>query len=139
MSADRARLIEFPKVPDARGNLTFIEGGKQIPFSIARAYYLYDVPGGAVRGGHAHRLLEQVIVAITGSFDVVLDDGKAERTYTLRVSNQGLFVPTMVWRELSNFTSGAICICFASRPYEEEDYIRDHTAFLAEVRGRDAR
>ena len=134
MGLEDCRLLSFPKIPEPRGNLTFIEGGVHIPFAIARAYYLYDVPGGAVRGGHAHRRLEQVIVAVAGSFDVTLDDGKGTRTMNLRVSNHGLYIPQMVWRELSNFTSGSICLCFASRPYEELDYIRDHSHFLAEVR-----
>jgi dTDP-4-dehydrorhamnose 3,5-epimerase-like enzyme len=133
MSLEHCHLIDLPRVPDARGNLTFIEGGRHVPFQIARAYYLYDVPGGAVRGGHAHRRLEQLIVAVTGSFDVLLDDGRNQRTHALRVSNQGLFVSTMVWRELSNFTSGAICLSLASRPYEEDDYIRDHALFLREA------
>ncbi len=136
MSLERARILEFPKVPDARGNLTFIEGGNHVPFPIARVYYLYDVPGGATRGGHAHRALEVVILAITGSFDVTLDDGAGRRTFTLRQSNQGLYVPTMVWRELSNFTSGAICLVLASLPYDASEYIRDYDAFRTEARGR---
>jgi dTDP-4-dehydrorhamnose 3,5-epimerase-like enzyme len=139
VTVEDCRILEFPRVPEPRGNLSFIEGERHVPFPIARVYYLYDVPGGATRGGHAHRRLEQVIIAITGGFDVVLDDGRSQRTVPMRVSNQGLYVPTMVWRELVNFTSGAVCLCLASRRYEAEDYIRDHDRFVAEVRARDVR
>lgn len=134
MSLDDCRLIEFPTVPDHRGNLAFIEGARHVPFQIARVYYLYDVPGGAVRGGHAHRAVHEVLVAITGSFDVTLDDGERRRTWTLRQSNVGLHVQPMAWRELSNFTSGSICLALASLPYDEGDYIRDYGAFLAEAK-----
>ena len=134
MSLDDCRLLEFPTVPDHRGNLAFIEGSRHVPFPIARVYYLYDVPGGAVRGGHAHRALHEVLIAITGSFDVTLDDGQTKRTWTLRQSNRGLHVLPMAWRELTNFTSGSICVVLTSLPYDETDYIREYSEFLAEMK-----
>lgn len=139
MSLRDCRRIAFPKIPDARGNLTFIEGARHVPFAIARVYYLYDVPGGAVRGGHAHRELEEVLVAITGSFEVHLDDGKEKKVFTLRTSNEGLLIPRMVWRELHAFTSGAVCLVLASRPFEESDYYRDYAEFVAASRVHDVR
>ena len=136
MSPLKSRLLTFQTVPDHRGNLAIVEGGKTLPFSISRIYYLYDVPGGAVRGGHAHRNLQEVVIAITGSFDVTLDDGRERQTMTLRRSNEGLHIPPMAWRELANFTSGAVCLVLASHPYDERDYIRDYAAFVAEVSGK---
>ena len=125
-----ARVIEFPKIHDPRGNLTFIESNKQVPFTIKRVYYLYDVPGGAVRGGHAHKELEQVIIALSGSFDVLLDDGYNVRKFHLNRPYYGLYVPTMVWRVLDNFSSGAVCLVLASTEYNESDYIRSYDEFL---------
>jgi hypothetical protein len=121
----RIRIIDFPIVHEPRGNLSFIEGERQIPFPIKRVYYLYDVPGGAVRGGHAHKDLQQVVIALSGSFDVVLDDGKERQKVSLNRSYHGLYLPNMVWRELENFSSGAVCLVLASEIYLEEDYIRD--------------
>jgi hypothetical protein len=138
MVVDECQLIRFPKIKDHRGNLTFMEGGSHVPFDIQRVYYLYDVPGGAVRGGHAHRQLEQVIIAISGAFDVVLDDGAVQRVVSLRRADEGLYVTRMVWRELTNFTSGAVCLVLASRPYEEEDYFRDYKEFQSAVRSQNA-
>jgi len=129
----RVRLIEFPIVHDPRGNLSFIEGERTIPFPIQRVYYLYDVPGGAVRGGHAHRNLQQVLIALSGSFDVVLDDGSERKKIFLNRSWHGLLIPSMVWRELENFSSGAVCLVLASEYFEEAEYIRDHEQFLREV------
>jgi dTDP-4-dehydrorhamnose 3,5-epimerase-like enzyme len=131
----KVRLIDFPIVHDPRGNLSFVEGERQIPFPIRRVYYLYDVPGGAVRGGHAHRKLEQVVIALSGSFDVVLDDGRKRQKFFLNRSWNGLYIPSMTWRELENFSSGAVCLVLASEVFEESDYIRDHSAFLREVVG----
>lgn len=124
------RLIELPRIQDPRGNLTFLEGGSHVPFDIARVYYLYDVPGGETRGGHAHRDLEQVIIAASGSFDVVLDDGMGEeRRYFLNRSYYGLYVPKMQWRELENFSSGSVLLVLASLRYSEDDYYRDYDEF----------
>jgi hypothetical protein len=127
-------MIDLPRIQDPRGNLTFIEGVNHVPFEIARVYYLYDVPGGESRGGHAHRQLEQFIIAMSGSFDVVLDDGSERRTVSLNRSYYGLYMPRMIWRELVNFSSGSVCTVLASRPYEEEDYYRDYDEFVAATR-----
>jgi hypothetical protein len=124
------RLIELPKIHDPRGNLTFVEGGNQIPFDIKRVYYLYDVPGGSDRGGHAHKTLSQFIVAMSGSFDVVLDDGAAEQRFHLNRSYFGLYVCPMMWRYLDNFSSGAVCMVLASTRYDESDYYRDYAEFM---------
>ena len=131
---DQVRLIDLPKISDPRGNLTFIEGGKHVPFAIARVYYLYDVPGGEARGGHAHKQLEQLVIAASGSFDIVLNDGTREETFSLNRSYVGLFVPRMIWRELENFSSGSVCLVLASRSYEESDYYRSFDAFAAAAR-----
>lgn len=133
-SLDLCRIVELPKIHDPRGNLTFIEGGSHVPFDIARVYYLYDVPGGAERGGHAHRALHQLIVAMSGSFDVVLDDGRNRRQVHLNRSYVGLLVCPMIWRELTNFSSGSVCMVLASNRYDEADYYRDYAEFLADVR-----
>lgn len=126
----RVKLIELPKISDPRGNLTFVEGGDHIPFPIERVYYLYDVPGGASRGGHAHKNLEQLIIAISGSFDVVLTDGREKKRFHLNRSYFGLYVPTMLWRELDNFSSGAVCMVLASNKYDESDYFRDYIEYI---------
>src|SRR5574341_644725 len=119
-------LIKFPKVTDPRGNLTFIEGKKHIPFHIQRVYYMYDVPGGAERGGHAHKKLKQIIIALSGSFDVLLDNGEKRKKYHLNRSYYGLYIPPMVWREINNFSSGSICLILASEYYDEKDYFREY-------------
>lgn len=123
-------MIDLPKIADPRGNLTFIEGGRHVPFDIRRVYYLYDVPGGAERGGHAHKELHQLIVAMSGSFDVVLDDGYAKRRIHLNRSYNGLYVCPMIWRELDNFSSGSVCMVLASNHYDEADYYREYQDFL---------
>jgi len=123
---DQCRIVELPKIQDPRGNLTFIEGGRHIPFDTRRVYYLYDVPGGASRGGHAHKALEQLIVAMSGSFDVVLNDGRESRRFQLNRSYYGLYICPMIWREIDNFSSGSVCMVLASEYYDEDDYYRDY-------------
>jgi hypothetical protein len=125
------KLIELPKISDPRGNLSFIEGGQHVPFDIKRVYYLYDVPGGSDRGSHAHKNLHQFIVAMSGSFDVVLDDGNEKKRFHLNRSYYGLYVCPMMWRELDNFSSGAVCMVLASEHYNEADYIRNYHQFLS--------
>lgn len=127
---EACRMIELPRINDPRGNLTFIEGNVHVPFDIRRVYYLYDVPGGESRGGHAHKQLEQLVVAMSGSFDVLVDDGRQRKTFTLNRSYVGLYMPTMVWRELVNFSSGAVCAVMASHRYDESDYYRDYDTFV---------
>jgi hypothetical protein len=124
------RLIQLPKISDPRGNLTFVESERHIDFPIRRVYYLYDVPGGAERGGHAHKALRQVIIAIAGAFDVALDDGAERKTVSLNRSYAGLIIRPYIWREVNNFSSGAVCLVLASEYYEESDYLRDYDAFL---------
>jgi len=127
---DLCKIIDLPKIHDPRGNLTFVEGGNQIPFDIQRVYYLYDVPGGAERGGHAHKGLHQLIIAMSGSFDVVLDDGREKKRIHLNRSYSGLYVCPMIWRELDNFSSGSVCMVLASSKYAEDDYYRDYAEFM---------
>lgn len=127
---DDVRIIELPRIHDPRGNLTFIEGNSHVPFDIRRVYYLYDVPGGAERGGHAHKDLNQLIIAMSGSFDVVLDDGTEKRRFHLNRSYQGLYVCPMIWRELDNFSSGSVCMVLASNTYDEADYYRDYDDYI---------
>lgn len=129
-SLEQCRIIELPKIADPRGNLTFIEGNSQIPFDIKRVYYLYDVPGGGERGGHAHKELSQLIIAMSGSFDVILDDGENKKRVHLNRSYQGLYVCPMIWRELDNFSSGSVCLVLASNLYSEDDYFRDKHDFM---------
>jgi hypothetical protein len=126
-------LLEFPKIKDHRGNLTFVEGGRHVGFEIKRVYYLYDVPGGESRAGHAHRTLASVIIAINGSFDVRLDDGNEKRTQKLSRANEGLYLCPGIWRELDNFTSGSVCLVLASEFYDESDYYRDYEEFKQAV------
>jgi WxcM-like, C-terminal len=127
---DACRLIDLPKISDPRGNLTFIEGERHIPFAIKRVYYLYDVPGGAERGGHAHKALHQLIIAMSGSFDIVLDDGVKQKRFHLARSYYGLYVGPMIWREMDNFSSGAVGLVLASNLYGEDDYYRNYRRFL---------
>lgn len=136
MGIEQCRIVQLPKIHDPRGNLTFIEGAHHIPFDIRRVYYIYDVPGGSDRGAHGHRRLQQFIVAMSGSFDVVLDDGHAQERFHLNRSYYGLYVAPMMWRYLDNFSSGAVCMVLASEHYDEADYIRDYEQFLAEARSR---
>uniref|UniRef100_UPI00404841CA sugar 3,4-ketoisomerase n=1 Tax=Flavobacterium sp. TaxID=239 RepID=UPI00404841CA len=123
------KIVRIPKIEDPRGNLSVIEY-EVVPFDIKRVYYLYDVPAGAERGGHAHKKLQQFLVALAGSFDVVLNDGKEEKTITLNKRFEGLLITNGIWRELKNFSSGAVCLVVASDVFSEEDYIRDFDVFL---------
>ena len=131
MPLKHCKIINLPKIKDPRGNLTFIEGGEHIPFDIKRVYYLYDVPGGAERGGHAHKTLQQLIIPMSGSFDVVLDDGREEKRFHLNRSHAGLYVCSMIWRELDNFSSGSVCVVLASNRYSEDDYYRRYSDYQA--------
>ena len=133
MTIEKCKLIDLPKIVEPRGNLTFIEGGRHVPFDIKRVYYLYDVPGGAERGGHAHKDLHQLIVAMSGSFDIVLDDGRQKKRIHLNRSYYGLYVCPMMWREMDNFSSGAVCLVLASNFYDESDYYRDYGDFLKAI------
>lgn len=133
MSLELCRIIDLPKITDPRGNLTFIEGGSHVPFDIQRVYYLYDVPGGSERGGHAHKALSQLIIAMSGSFDVVLDDGHRKMRYHLNRSYYGLYVCPMIWRELDNFSSGSVCMVIASNLYDEADYYRNYDDYLSDL------
>ncbi|MBT5222311.1 MAG: WxcM-like domain-containing protein [Gammaproteobacteria bacterium] len=135
MAQKDCKIIELPKISDPRGNLTFVEGGNHIPFDIKRVYYLYDVPGGAERGAHGHKELKQLIIAMSGSFDVVLDDGFETKTYHMNRSYYGLYVSPMMWRDITNVSSGAVCMVLASDCYEESDYYRDYNEFIQDTKG----
>lgn len=130
MDWTKPKLIDIPIVHDKRGNLSVVEGEELIPFAIKRLYYLYDVPGGATRGGHAHRKLQQLIIAASGSFDVVLDNGSERTKFSLNRSYHGLYIPQMHWREIENFSSGAVCMVLASEHYNALDYIYDYEEFI---------
>lgn len=136
MNVRGCKILDLPKISDPRGNLTFIESPQHIPFDIARVYYLYDVPGGAERGGHAHKDLQQLIIAMSGSFDIVLDDGVNKERIHLNRPYFGLYVNTMVWRELDNFSSGSVCMVLASIPYDESDYYRDYGEFAQALKDK---
>lgn len=130
---EHCKILEMPKISDPRGNLTFIESGNHIPFEINRIYYLYDVPGDAMRGGHAHKALHQLIIPISGSFDIHLDDGVSKKTMHLNLSHCGLYICPMIWRDIDNFSSNAICMVLASNFYSESDYYRDYHTFIADA------
>ena len=131
---DRPHIKELKSIRDNRGNLTFVEGQHHIPFDIKRVYWLYDVPGGESRGGHAHRELQQFIIAASGSFDIVLDDGKEKKRIHLNRSYMGLYVPKMIWRELDNFSSSSVCLVLASEIYDEKDYYRNYGDFINAIK-----
>lgn len=133
MSVHACHLIDLPRIRDARGNLTFVEGLNHVPFDIRRVYYLYGMPRGSERGGHAHQRLEQLLVAVSGSFTVVLDDGTDKVHYHLSRSYAGLYIAPMVWRHLHNFSQDAVCLVLASAPYDESDYFRDYDSFRGAV------
>lgn len=124
-------MVELPINHQANGNLTAVSNSDQVPFDIKRVYYLYDVPGGFSRGGHGHLELQQLIVALSGSFDIIVDDGQVKRTFHLSRPNIGLYMPSGLWRELDNFSSGSICFVLASIEYDEKDYFRDYDQFKA--------
>lgn len=128
---EQARIIELPKFLDKRGNLSFVEELKHIPFKIERTYWIYDVPGGESRGGHAYRENQEFIVALSGSFDVVLDDGEEEKVYTLNRSYYGLYVPIGMWRKMQNFSTNSLALVLSSTKYDEMDYVRDYEEFLS--------
>lgn len=133
LEVDGAYLLDLPVISDPRGDLTFLESQLNVPFDIARVYYLYNVPVEAQRGGHAHRDLQQVIFALSGSFRILLDDGRRKSEVILRNPGVGLYVNRMVWREIDCFSQGAVCMVVASNPYDESDYYRDYNEFLADV------
>lgn len=130
---DQVRILELPKATDNRGNLSFIQEGASLPFPIERVYWIYDVPGGEIRGGHAFHEQCELIVAMSGSFDVVVTDGTTEKRYSLNRSYFGLYVPKMIWRHMENFSTNSLALVIASTPYQEEDYIRDYNDYLNEV------
>lgn len=127
---EEALIIELPKFLDARGNLSFAQNKTHIPFEIKRTYWLYDVPGGESRGGHAYRETEEFVIALSGSFDVIVDDGKEKKTYHLNRSYYGLYIPKGIWREMDNFSTNSLALEFASTHYNPEDYIRNYNEFL---------
>jgi len=128
-----AQIIELPKIVDPRGNLTFIEGGNHIPFEISRVYWVYDVPGGQKRGGHAFKNQHEFIVALSGSFDVTVDDGMNKNTYSLNRSYYGLYIPNGLWREMNNFSTNALALVLSSTDFDEKDYIREYSSYLKYV------
>ena len=128
-------IIELPRVPDPRGNLTFIEGSRHVPFEIKRVFYLYDVPGGETRAGHALKTTDQFLVAVSGSFTVICDDGRTKHRFFLNRSYYGLYIPPLVWREIEDFSSGAVCLVLASEFYDEGDYHREYGDFSKAVEG----
>lgn len=127
---DEPRIIELPKFLDARGNLSFVQNNTHIPFEIKRTYWLYDVPGGESRGGHAYRETEEFVIALSGSFDVIVDDGKDKKTFHLNRSYYGLYIPKGMWREMDDFSTNSLALEFASTKYDSIDYIRDYDEFL---------
>jgi len=135
MTIQDCRTIELIKIADPRGNLTYIEGGHHVPFNIKRVFYLYDVPGGADRAGHALKSCHQFLIAMSGSFDVIVYDGKDKQRFHLNRSYYGLHLPPMIWREMDNFSSGSVCLVLASEFYDENDYYRDYRQFLRAVGG----
>lgn len=130
ITVDDCKLLKLTKVGDSRGNLTFIESGIDVKFEIKRIYYIYDVPSGQCRGAHAHKNLKQLMIAISGSFDIIVDDGKNKKAITLNNPAVGLYLPTMIWREMNNFLTGSVCLVCASDHYDEKDYIRNYNEFL---------
>ena len=137
MKIEEARIIDLPKFLDSRGNLSFAEEFSQVPFGIERTYWIYDVPGGEKRGGHAYRENREFIIALSGSFDVILDDGRERRTFSLNRSYYGLYVPEGLWREMDNFSTNSLALVLASTPYTPEDYIYDYGQFKSLCDGQE--
>lgn len=135
MSIDFCKLVDLPKINDERGNLTFVESGKHTPFDIKRSYYLYDIPTGSSRAAHGHKALHQLMIAVSGSFDVILDDGHEKKLFHLNKPNVGLYISPMIWRDLNNFSGNAVCMVLASDFYDESDYYRNYSDFIAAVKG----
>ena len=127
---DKVKIIDLPKMEDPRGNLTFIEEDNQIPFKIERVYWIYDVPGGQIRGGHAFKVQQEIVIALSGSFDVVIDSGSEKRTYSLNRSYYGLFIPAGLWRQMKNFSTNSLAMVITSTKFSEIDYIRNYDEFL---------
>ena len=135
---NEVRIISLPKIVDHRGNLSFAEENNHIPFKIERTFWIYDVPGGEERGGHAYKETEEFIIALSGSFDVVLDDGKGNvQTFQLNRSYYGLYVPKMIWRQMANFSTNSVAMVLASTPYNAEDYIRDYDEYIDYINNND--
>ena len=133
MNIQQSKLIQLPKIPDQRGNLSFVEGDNHVPFPIQRVFYLYDVPGGETRAGHALKTCHQLVIAISGSFDVHVDNGSEKETFQLNRSYDGLHIPPRCWREIDNFSSGAVCLVLASENYSPDAYYREYTEFIQAV------
>lgn len=133
-TVDACRIVELPKIIDPRGNLTFVEAQRHIPFSIRRAYWIYDVPGGEMRGGHAYYELEEFVISLSGAFDFAVNDGSSRKTFRLDRSYFGLYVPNRLWRSIENFSTNSVCLILASERYREQDYLRDFPSF-AKMRG----
>jgi dTDP-4-dehydrorhamnose 3,5-epimerase-like enzyme len=131
MDIKSARIIDLPKILDERGNLSFLEESKHIPFKIKRTYWIYDVPGGEMRGGHAYRTNQEFIIAISGSFDIVLDDGKQKQIFSLNRSYYGLYIPNGLWRHMENFSTNSLALIVASEDYDAKDYVREYNEFLS--------
>lgn len=131
---EKAKIIDLPKIEDPRGNLTFVEENKHIPFDIKRVYWIYDVPGGEVRGGHAYRKNKEFIIALSGSFDVIIKDGNKRKKFSLNRSYYGLFVPNMLWRSVENFSTNSLCLVLASEKYNDKDYIRNWDEFKKSIK-----
>lgn len=134
MTSHNVKLIDLPKILDTRGNLSFIEGEKHVPFKIERVYWIYDVPGGEVRGGHAFKEQQELIVALSGSFDVEVDDGKQKQKFSLNRSYFGLYVPAGLWRQMQNFSTNSVALVLSSTTYSEQDYIRDYDQYIKTVK-----
>jgi dTDP-4-dehydrorhamnose 3,5-epimerase-like enzyme len=130
MTVNDVKLVELPKYLDQRGNLSFVQNNAQIPFEIKRTYWIYDVPGGEARGGHAYKETEEFVIAISGAFDVTVDDGKEKKTFSLNRSYYGLYIPKGLWREIENFSTNSFALEFASTSFNEDDYVRDYNDYL---------